>query len=489
MTSSNSKLKGLFNHSMVYWVGTMVSKMIGFFMIPLYTRFLLPEDYGTLELVALTADVIAILVGAQISTAVFKFYHDENNEVSKKSIISTSIIGLAVLSGVFLLILGLNAEIISELIFGHSNHAILFQLMFLGYFFSIVEEVPMAYLRILDKSKLFVLITILQLLLMIGLNVYFVAVLEYGVFGILLGTMIAFGVTCLVLLWQTIKMTGTRVVIERLIDMLRYSIPLIPAALGMFVIHFSDRFFLNHYAPLSDVGIYSLAYKFGFLITPLVVRPFYMIWQSKMFEFYDDKNREELYNKIMAIFLFAIAAGYLLVSAFIDEILILMATEKYYSAALYVPLIAGAYVLNGANQIFLAPLYAEKKTKRIGMINGAAAIVNIILNIILIKAYGIMGAALATLLSFMFITIYTVIESTKVSHLRWEWVKYSKLLVIVMLAITLISLISINSILLSILLKTMILLFSLFVLFLSGYFDKEQIDYLKRVIVRGGNKA
>ena len=453
-------------------------------MIPIYTRYLVPEDYGTLELVSLTADILAILVGAQISTAVFKFYHEENEKSKKKNIISTAFIGVSIIAGISLFILGNNAEIISSLIFGHTKHAVLFQLMFLGYFFSIVEEVPLAYIRIQDKSKTFVVVIMLQIMTMISLNIYFVIVLKYGVFGILLGTSIAFGITCLFLTWRTIVVTGTKFVFSRLIAMLRYSLPLIPASLGMFVIHFSDRFFLNQYASLSDVGIYSLAYKFGFLLTPLVVSPFYMIWQSKMFVFYEDENRVELYNKIMAIFLFAVAAGFLLLSTFINEVLIIMTTEKYYRAGYFVPIIAAAYVFNGLNQIFLSPLYAEKKTKIIGKINSIAAFVNILLNYILISNYGIMGAAVATLLTFTFITIYIVYESGKVSKLQWEWSKLLKLLLITTLTALLVRIIEIDNIILSILLKTFMLLSALYLTYLLKYFSNEQVNYVISLIFK-----
>ena len=479
---SSGKIQGLFKQSMVYWLGTMLSKMIGFLLIPLYTHYLLPKDYGTLELIALTADVLAILIGAQISTAVFKFYHQENDPADRKSIISTSVMAVAMISGLAFLVLGINAGLVSRIIFGHSENAILLQLMFVGYFFSLVEEVPLAYLRILGKPRLYVLATMLQIVTMISLNIYFVAVLNLGVFGILLGMTIAFFITCLVLVYKTFIYTGVRFVLSRLVEMLRYSAPLIPATLSMFVINFSDRFFLNYYTNLNDVGIYSLAYKFGFILTPLVVTPFYLIWQSKMFEFYEDKNRVSLYNNTMTVFLFVTCAGYLLISGFITEALRLMVTERYYDAGRYVPLIAAAYLLNGLNQMFLAPLYAEKKTKRIGFINTIAAGVNILLNYLLIPWLGIMGAAIATVLSFLFIAVFTVLESNKISGIKWQWLRYVKIAMITMIAAIILGNIQIDNIILSIGLKIAILLSVLTLLVYSGYFSKDQINQFKTYV-------
>jgi O-antigen/teichoic acid export membrane protein len=482
---SSGKLQGLFKQSMVYWIGTMLSKMIGFLLIPLYTRYLLPKDYGTLELIALTADVLAILIGAQITTAVFKFYHQEKEQSYKKAVISTSIAGIAVIAGISFFVLGLNAVHISSFLFGHADNAVLLQLMFLGYFFSVLEEVPLAYLRLQDKAKTYVVITMFQIFMMIGLNIYFVAVMNYGVFGILLGMSISFSITCIVLLYKTFIVTGFEVVFAKLFSMLRYSAPLIPATLSMFVINFSDRYFLNYYTSLDDVGIYSLAYKFGFILTPLVVTPFYLIWQSKMFEFYEDENRTALYNNVMSVFLFMVCCGYLAIAGYIDDALRIMVTDKYYSAGLYVPIIAAAYLFNGINQMFLAPLYAEKKTKRIGLINAMSAGLNVALNYLLIPVYGIIGAAAATLASFVFISILTIRESNKVSGIRWEWSRYMKVILVTFVCVILLGHIHIDNLVASIMTKTIILISAFFVLVISGYFTNTQLKYIKSFVLRG----
>lgn len=462
----------------------MLSKMIGFFLIPLYTHYLSPKDYGTLELISLTADLLAILIGAQISTAVFKFYHQAKEDDDRKNIISTAIIGLATISGTSFLILGYNAGFISNLIFGHEKNTLLLQLMFCSYFFVLLEEVPLAYLRILDKSRVYVLITFAQFISMICLNIFFIAFMKYGVLGMLLSTLITFSIICITLLIKTLTFTGIKLIFSVFLDMLRYSTPLIPATLSMFVINFSDRFFLNHYESLAQVGIYSLAYKFGMILTAMIVQPFSLIWQSKMFQFYEDENRSALYNSIFLMFLFVMCSGYLLISGYVGEALKIMVSDKYYEAAIYVPIICAAYLLNGINLIFNAPLYAEKKTKIIGKINLLAALLNVILNITLIPVYGIMGAAIATLLSYLFIVSYTVFESTKISNIEWDWKRYIKVILITIFTIMVIEQIKIENILLAIALKSTVLFFALFILYLSRYFTQSQTEFIRRKLFR-----
>ena len=477
-------LQSVFSDSMIYWVGTMLSKMMGFFLIPLYTRFLSPEDYGVLELVALTTDLFAILIGAQISSAVFKLYHDEDDEKRKRQIISTSVVGVTVFSGLSFLILFLNAELLSTIIFDTNDNAELFRLMFIGYFFSVVQQVPLAYIRILDKSKLFVIVTLIQLFLMISMNVVFVAVYDLGVYGILLGTAIAFTITGLILVYQTLVYTGVHFKLNIFNSAIRFSYPLIPATLAMFVINFSDRFFLNEYSTLNDVGIYSLSYKFGFLLMPLIVMPFYMTWQSKMYVFYKEENRNELYNSAFSVFFFILSAVFLFITAYIEEILWLMTTEKYYEAAYYVPIIGGAYLINGVSQIFSSALYAEKKTKSIAMINMVVALINIFLNIVLISRYGVLGASLATLISYALVMIMTLSRSNKLTKIRWDIRRYMKLVVITVLVVILVNIVSVDSIFAGVLLKIAILLSALFVVFKIGYFTESQIAFIKRRIPR-----
>lgn len=428
-------LKKLVSHSAVYWLAIMLSKMIGFLLIPLYTRYLEPADYGVLEMLVLTVDVLSLVLGLQLIHAVAKYHDAAETVAEKKKVISTSIIIVATLAVFFYASLSFFADSVSLLIFDSADFSYLFQITFITSIFGIITQIPLLYLRIQDRSKLFVIITLVQVLLTVSLTIWMVVFLEMSVFGVLLANAIVSGVVCLVLLYSTMASVGVKYDAGIAKEMAIYSAPLIPGVIGLFVLNSSDRFFLNEMTSLDQVGLYAIGYKFGFLISPLLIGPFLLVWSAKMFEVYRHPDRDEVLNKVLAGLGFMLVFSALGLSLFIDEILHVMTTPQYHAAAVVVPFIAFAYVMSGLARVMATPLYAEKKTGAIGYIHSSAAVVCLILNYVLIQVYGIVGAAVATLLSFLYICIATFVVSQRLSTVRWDWLGIVKLVVIAVIFI------------------------------------------------------
>lgn len=482
MESSNSVIKRLLSHSAIYWVGTLLTNMIGFFLIPLYTRYLNPADYGVLELLVLTVNIITLLIGLQLTNAIAKFYDSAEGIDNKNKVISTAIILIIIIAGPVFSSLIFFSDDVSNAVFGSAQHSQLFKIVFAAAFFGIIMQIPLLLLRIHDKSKQFVIITLFRVLFTVGLTIYFVVKLELGVWGIVLANAIITGLLCAYLLTTTLKKVGFGFSSFHTREMVIYSAPLVPAAIGMFIIHFSDRFFLNHYSTLAELGIYSLAYKFGFLLAPLLIQPFGLVWGAKMFEIYRLKNSHEILTKIFRGYAFLIITALFLLSLFINEIMVIMTTPQYYSAAHLVPIIALAYALSAINRLIMTPFYTEKKTKFIGFINSSAAVVCIILNYILIEPFGGLGAAIATLLTFGFILIVNTYFSTKVSTIRWPWSSLIKIIAITTALLAVGELIEIDNLALSIAFKSTLFITFLSLVYFSDYFDKKDVKKVIRKI-------
>jgi len=157
----------------------------------------------------------------------------------------------------------------------------------------------------------------------------------------------------------------------------------------------------------------------------------------------------------------------------------IIANEEYWSASHYVPIIAFSYVFNGLNLIFNAPLYVNKKTHIIAFINISAAIINIILNYFLVRKYGIMGAAISTLLSFAYIYTCTYYYSIRVTKINWEWPRAFKPIILGLTIIIICNQINVDSQLLMIVIKFSFLITMLILLLLFGFFRKEEILFIK----------
>lgn len=485
MENSNSVIKRLLSHSAVYWVGTLITKMIGFFLIPLYTRYLQPSDYGILEMLVLTIDIISLLIGLQLTNAIAKFYDRAEGDTNKNKVVSTAIILLLIIGGSVFSSLILFSDEVSDFVFGNTLHSQLFQITFISAFFGIILQGPLLLLRIQDKSSQFVIIVLSQVLLTVGLTIYFVVVLKLGVLGIVTASAIVTTIVCVYLLIITLTKVGFRFSYHNAREMIAYSAPLIPAVIGMFVLNFSDRFFLNAYSTLDELGIYALAYKFGFLLSPLLIQPFGLVWGPKMFEICRHEDSHNILKKIFHGYVFLAITAFFVLSLFINEVLLIMTTPQYYIAANLVPIIALAYALNAINRLVMTPFYTESKTHYIGAINSSAAVICIFLNFILIKRFGGLGAAIATLLSFFIILIMNAYFSTKVSTIRWPWASLVKIIAITMTLLIIGKLISIENLALSIAFKTVIFITFLSLIYFSNYFDKNDIKkIIKKVSTR-----
>jgi len=203
----------------------------------------------------------------------------------------------------------------------------------------------------------------------------------------------------------------------------RYSIPLVPASLSMFILNFSDRFFLTKMSSLEQVGIYAVAYKFGILLSQVLGQPFGLIWQSKQFYLYNAKNGSELYNQMLTWLNFIMVFSWVILALFVDEVIKILTPERYWIGASLVPIISLSYVFSVLTLLFNSALYAESATTIIGRIAIISAVFNLILNYFLIKYFGMYGAAIATLITFAFIMILSIFASMKYKTIKWEFGK------------------------------------------------------------------
>ena len=480
------EIKNLVHHSFIYWLGLILRKIVGFLLIPIYTRYLTPADYGTIELLSLTTDIAALVIGMQINQGVFKYYHDYKTQKEKDCLISTALISMIVLGMGMAIGLNIFARPITLLVFGSETYINYLRFFSCVYPLSLIIEIPFALIRIKKQSRLFVFFSLINFAFMISLNILFVVYMGWGIWGVLISPAITFAALAIFLLKRTFSEVGFSFSFEMVSKVLKFSIPLIPASLGMFILHFSDRYFVKQFCSLSDVGVYSLGYKFGFILSAIVIAPFYLIWQTNMYEIDKKPNASEIYGRVLTYFTFALVFAGLFVSVFIHEVIKIMTTPAFYGAAAVVPLVAFAYVLSGMNVVFQSGLLIKGKTSWIGSITFVAAIFNLIVNYFLVSSIGIMGAAVSTFGSFLFMSGMTFYFSYRVYPIKVEYVRIIKLVCMALLVLAISRYIEVDSIFYSLFLKSLLIPVFIFLLFLINFFDnaeKQKLLGFKRFVM------
>jgi O-antigen/teichoic acid export membrane protein len=477
----NYDIRNIVKHTSIYSFGRLVSKAIGFLMIPLYTHYLSPQDYGVIEVLALMLVLSNIVIQGGVSAAIFKIYNGYDNETDKKHVISTMFVFLTAMGFIFLIVLSLFAERISILLTGAGGYGYYVNLMLISFFFSTAGSVPETFLLIQKRSALFTIISLGTLVIDLSMNIYMVAIARLGIVGILYSSIIGrvLNSACLVLI--TVPKVGLGLKIEQLRKILRFAYPLVPGELSLFVFAYSDRLFLSHLSGLKSVGLYSLGYKFAFMISFLMIQPFMQIWQQEMYEIKKRVDAPEIFGSIYTYLAGAILVVAAVMSIFIKDIVAIMASAEFLGAWKVVPIVAFAYVFRATALYFQMGMFFQNKTLYISYITMVGTGVVIILNYLLIPEYKEIGAALSTFGSYGVLAVVSFIVSQKLYRVNIEVTRLLKLFFIVGTILALYLFINIDSRVFSIGFRLTCIPVIVFAMYIVRFFNEEERGKIQKL--------
>lgn len=417
------ELKFLLKHSSIYGLGSILARIVSFALLPLYTRYLTPTDYGILELVDITTGMIGIVVGVGISSAVSRFYYESDDVKFRHQVISTVYITVATVAGISLLLLNFSTEFLAGLILDNKDYQYFFQLSFLSLFIGLIYDVGLIYLRLLHKSVIYIWLSVTSLIIAVSLNIYFVAYLEYGVLGILYSMIITRLIICIPVTAFIIKGVGITYNHELSLEMLKYSLPLIPSSIATTIVNYSDRYFIKYFISIHDAGIFALANKVGSVVHMLITSPFIMTFLPRRFEIAKEEGVKENFVKIFDYYLMLILFVTLGLSVSANEIMYFMTTPEFYRASNYVPIIALTMVILGLKYHFEFGILYTKKTKYYLYINVTTSTIHILLNYFLVQLYGVWGALYSSLAVISLNTLLIYFVAQKLYRIPFDFYK------------------------------------------------------------------
>ena len=217
------------------------------------------------------------------------------------------------------------------------------------------------------------------------------------------------------------------------------------------------------------------------VIQALVVGPFGLAWGPFLWSTAKEKNAKELYSVVLTYFVLVGMAVALVLSVLSKEVLIIMATPAFYNAYKVIPLIASSYILSGCFSILAVGILLQKATKYMPLITGVGAIVNLGLNYLLIPSYGMMGAAVATLIAYLLLPVGSYFVSKRYYPIKYEWGRVAKIVVAAGLVYAGSLFIRNDSAIIAGLLKLLSLLGFPLLLFAFRFFKPEEIQKTKEI--------
>jgi len=418
----------LVKHSAIYGTGSILSKCVSFLMIPFYTTYPITSDYGVLEMLDLTLFLSGIFGMMGVNSAFFRFFAAADSEEEKKEVTSTAWTTLAGLSLLVVGLIELLAGEISEAAFGNAGYTPLIRIVAFTLFFSNLTEVPLAYIRVRKRTVLFTAITLGRTLLGAGLLILALAVLHKGVLGVVYANLVSNVLTGVALLSVLMPRVWSRVSRKKFEEMFRYGAPMVVQTLASFVLIYSDRFFLRHFASLSAVGIYGLGYKLAAIVSLLVSAPFGMTWAWQQFDLAKKDDGKEMCARIQLYQLTLLVFIGLAIALLGRDFLRITTPAAYWNAAQVVPLIVLSYVLLGMRAVIWTGILVRRVTHHVAWISVVAAASNLLFNYLLIPRYSYMGAAVATVLSFTINLILGYVIAQRAYFVRYDYIRNSIIL-------------------------------------------------------------
>jgi O-antigen/teichoic acid export membrane protein len=471
---------------LVYGTGSIVQHLAAFVLLPLYTSALTTAEYGTLGLVLVTGQIAATIAALGLRPGLFRSYYDHAAEADRRTLIAT-VVYLTVGSSVLLCLLGIgSAAYLSEWILGTRAHALYFVLITLSAAGNCFGEIGFAVFRVRQQPAHFVVARLVVFLLRVGLVIYFVAVRGWGVFGVLLGYVLADAVSAAILLYQVREQVVLRFSWLEARKTLHFGAPLVLVGLFGFVSTYADRYILNALTSRSDVGLYTLAYQFGMLMVIVLITPVKLVWGPAFLSIKDQENFHQVCALALTYVMFLGGFLFLGIALLSEEVLQLIADPEFWAAYRIIPIIALTYLIWSARSLLEVGVQLARRTSAIAVLTLIGGGLNVGLNLLLIPGFGIMGAACATLISFSLVIIIDYLYNRRLVRIDYEWARIARVYLTVGVLLIGGSLLSPANVYLSAAVKLALIAAYPLLLLLLGFYRRGEIAQIKQLFQRIG---
>ena len=434
------KIKSLSKQTLIYGTSTIVGRFLNFILVPFYTNVFPPSEYGVIALIFAYIAFMNIIYSLGFEAGYFRFA--SSNEIgSGKQNFSHPFFVIMTNSAVLSFIILIFSGQISDIISVKDPNFVIYSALIL--FFDALSLVPFAHLRLQNKASVFATVKLVNIVTNVSLNLILVLVFKMGLIAVFISNLAASVVTLLILLPVILRNITFTYHKELMTELRKFSLPYLPAALASMAIQVINIPIMKYLTDTKTVGIYNANYKLGIFMM-LIVSMFEYAWRPFFLNNANEPNAKQLFSKVMTIFIGASSLLLIILTFFIEDIIKIplpykghIIGEKYWSGVYIVPVILFGYMFLGIYTNLMAGIYIEKKTKYLPLITGSGAVFNIIVGFVFIPLIGIMGGAIAVLISYFVMTVNIYLVNKKYYPVDYEKSKITGILIVDVIAIML----------------------------------------------------
>ncbi|MDP4164336.1 MAG: oligosaccharide flippase family protein, partial [Bacillota bacterium] len=429
-----AQLKRLGADSLLYAFMNVGTKLIAFIMLPIYTHFMSRGKLGVLTIIDNWTSMLTFLIIFGTDSALSFYYFDTKDEEKKLGYVQNVMYFRLFVVAILALVVFIGGPWITKAFLGDPRNVTLLYISIATLFVDTVTVVVLNVMRFDFKTKKVVIYTVGKMLLMAIFSYFFLKYYIKTAEGILLGRLVGFTIIFVLLFMSSAKYLKPKINMDMLKEILKYATPLVPASLAFWVIANASTFLLNAFYSKEVVGVYGAATRLAMIIT-LLTSGVQMAWRPYSMTLKDKKDSPHLFSKIYLALLLVGIFGIMAIAT-IMPYLIRILGKDYYIAFQYVALISAATFLNFYYMIISVGLFFTKKTGVISVTFGIVAVVNTLLNLVLIPPFGIWGTVASYLISYMIAVIFIFRKSQQVYYVPVSFGKMAFLFVSMILAVS-----------------------------------------------------
>jgi len=431
---SKSLLK-LTRHSIIYGVGHVLNRAVGFLLLPIYTNFIAPEQLGVAAMTFLFLALMTIVYQIGISQAFLRYFSLADNLSDKRKIFSNAFSAIFVLSLLFSFLTFSFSDRISEFLFHSKDYQLLIHLSIGILIGDVLGQIPLITLRVEEKSVLYLFITLAQILINIAFNVLFIVYQKMGIAGIFFANFISSLTMLIFLLPICIKYFRFQIQRQEIKLLLVFGFPYMFSGLAKVLMDLSDRFILERLTDFDTVGIYNAGYKLAGIMG-LIVAGFRFAWMPYSLSVAKRKDAKKIYALVTTYFI--LGSGWILIffTFFLAPIIkieiggVTLFGKEYWAGIDIVPLIMASYLLYGLYSILIIEIYIKERSKVLPIITGIGAMANILGNLALIPILGMQGAAWTTIISYFLMVAILFYDTQRNYPIPFEFKRIAQIVVL-----------------------------------------------------------
>ena len=420
--------RDIIKHTTVYSAARILEKAVGFLLLPLYAHIFQTEGYGVIGMVDASISLLTVAFAYGFHHAIVRIYHDEP-EPHRRAVVSTAVVLVAGLGMALVPPLLIVSPWLSTLLLGSPQYTTILNIAVITVIVTLIGRAASTDLIIQQRSLLYSAVGILHVILGIVLNIVLVLVLEWGLNGIFIASLITNVVGTAIFLFAALRDLGFHFDRRLASKLIAFQGPLVPAEILSFFSRQAERFLVRFQLGLSSVGILEMAYKFPPMITMFFVSPFMLAWRTRSMALAADPDAPNVIGRFLTYFAFVLLGIALVFAVSMGPLLRLLTPESFWGAAPIARVEVVTTVLFGFVTFMEFGLLYTQRTARLAVLKSGVAVVKVCVSVVLISRFGLAGAAYSAALMELVSLVWVARLSQRAFPIHIEWTRLATLVV------------------------------------------------------------